>query len=378
MKCDPSRLGRLGAREPGRFLLAAALSLGAAGCSPKPNAAVPARLSQADADRIAAQRFDVDRYVTNAFIPKPGSPAPAPLSPPRTLRIGLQWLLSGDAAPWVVAQKKGFFSDAGLNVQLAEGGPGRDVLVGLLVGRIDLYVGYPEEALSMITSATGADLRMIGATLKSSGVGWIGLDRTIPKSARSTRRITAADLRGRRVGVQPGSDFLLSFLCDQLGLSPGEIHIMNEGATPDALVSGALDFYQGLRSDQPRLLERNGYYNWTFLSMADLGYTAYLDVSVVTADYCRRNPDVLASYMAALDRSLHWIDAHPRESAQIMLAALPRDGGSLAEMEARIRRETRLSIGDGSEPPLYMSRRKILNLVAILYRYRRLDLPAAP
>jgi NitT/TauT family transport system substrate-binding protein len=370
----PHRPAAPGAGRLIPFLAAAVL----AGCHAKPAPEGPKTLSKAEADRIVAERFDAERYVVNRFIPAPGAPRLPPLSPPRTLRVGLQWLMTGDAAPWVVAQRMGFFSDAGLDVHLEEGGPGRDVLIGLIMGRIDIYMGYPEVALSMITSRTGADVRMVCASMKESGVGWIGLDRTIPQDRRSAHRITAADLRGRRIGVQPGSDFLIAFLCDQIGLAPGEIRIMNEGATPDALVSGALDYYQGLRSDQPRLLERNGYRNWTFLSMADLGYTAYLDVSVVTAEFCRREPEVLYRYVAALSRAIAYIADHPHETAVMMVAAIPNDPGSVDEMEARIRRETPLCLGDGSEPPLYMSPARVRNLVSILYRYHRLDLPASP
>jgi ABC-type nitrate/sulfonate/bicarbonate transport system substrate-binding protein len=362
-------------QRAGKFLLPLFVAL-LAGCSAKPPADSQKKVSKAEADRIVAERLDLDRCVTNQFIPRPGAAQPPPLSSPRRLRIGLQWLMTGDAAPWVVAQKKGFFSDLGLDVELQEGGPGRDVLMGLIMGRIDIYMGYPEVALAMMTSRTGADLRMICATMKGSGVGWIGLDRTIPQDQRSSRRITAADFRGRRIGVQPGSDFLISFLCDQTGLSLDEIHIMNEGATPDALVSGALDYYEGLRSDQPRLLERNGYRNWTFLSMADVGYTAYLDVSVVTSDLCTREAGALACYVAALDRSIRYIAANPHESAQMMVAAIARDPGSVEEMEARIRLETPLCLGDGSEPPLYMSKEKLRSLASILYRYHRLDLAA--
>jgi NitT/TauT family transport system substrate-binding protein len=349
-----------------------------AGCAKQPEINRPPPVPKAEADRIVAERFNADRCITNEFIPAPGS-APLPrLVPTRPLRVGLQWLFTGDAAPWLVAQRLGFFSDEGLDVKLEEGGPGRNVLVGLVMGRIDVYLGYPDSALSMITSRTGADLKIICASLKDSGVGWIGLDRTIPPNRRSTRKITAADLRGRRLGVQPEADFLFQYLCDQLGLAPSEVREMSEGATPDALITGALDYFEGLRSDQPRLLERKGYDNWTFLPLSDLGYHSYLDVSVVTADFCRREPDVLARYVAALDRSIRYIAAHPHEAAEITVASIPGDPGTVAEMEARIRREILLCLGDGSEPPLFVSPAKVRNLVSILYRYHRIDLAAPP
>ncbi len=348
------------------------------GCSPHPGADWPKAIPQAEAERRVARSFDATRYVTNEFIPRPGAPPPAPIAPRRRLRVGLQWLLTGDAAPWVVAQKKGFFAAQGLDVQLEPGGPGRDVLSGVVVGRTDIYVGYPDLALAMVTSRTGADLRLICATMKSTEAGWMGLDRSIPTTQRSSRRIGAADLRGRRIAVQPESDYLIAYVCDQLGLSPGDLQLRRAGATPDGLLTGSLDYFQGLRSDQPRLLERNGYKNWTFLAVADLGYTSYLDVSVVTADFCRREPAVLAGYVAALDRALRYIAGHFHETAELMVQAIPGDPGSVDEMEARIRRETALTFGDGREPLLFIDPAKVRNFVTILYRYHRLDLPGAP
>jgi hypothetical protein len=57
-----------------------------------------------------------------------------------------------------------------------------------------------------------------------------------------------------------------------------------------------------------------------------------------------------------------------------MLAAITNDPGSVQEMEARVKRETQLSVGDGSERPLFISGARVRNLVSILYRYHRIEL----
>jgi ABC-type nitrate/sulfonate/bicarbonate transport system substrate-binding protein len=371
----------MGRIRPARTLraagpLAAALAALLAGCPARPGAGEPARITADQAER-AAERFDVGRFVTNRFIPRPGEPPPAPLRPRVRLRVALQWLISGDAAPWLVAEREGFFSSLGLDVELIPGGPGRQMLGGVVAGRYDVYVGYPDVVLALVASPTGADLRMIGATMKDSGVGWIGLDRSIPRTERSRRKITAADLRGKRIGVQPEAEFLLDYLCDRIGLPRSQITVLNEGATPDALVAGALDFYEGLRSDQPRLLERAGYENWTFLPMSEFGYSTYLDVSAVTADFCRRRPRVLACYLAALDRSIQYIAAHREQAARITAAGIPGYDGTVAEMRTRLDREIPLCLGDGSEPPLVITPARLTRLLAILDRYHRIDLAAS-
>ena len=332
-------------------------------------------MSQAAAEREVERRFDIRRYVTNEFIPGAGRPAPAPLASRRHIRIALQWLFTGDAAPWFVAQGNGYFSALGLDVELVEGGPGREMLGGVVAGRYDIYLGYPEVVLSMVASPTGTDMTMVCASMKDSGVGWIGLDHGIPQGQRSTRQITVSDVRGRRMGVQPGAEFLLELLCDHFGLAPSEVTPMSEGATPDPLVAGVLDYYQGLRSDQPRLLERAGYMNWTFLPASQFGYSPYMDVSAVTTAFYRAEPRLLACYVYAVNEAIAYIAKHPDEAAAMTVASIPRDAGTVREMRTRLDREIPLYFGDGSEPPLYIGEAKLKRQLAVLYRYHRVDLP---
>jgi ABC-type nitrate/sulfonate/bicarbonate transport system substrate-binding protein len=334
-------------------------------------------MSQAEAEQAVATRGDVHRYVVQDFIPKAGAPAPAPLNPRRTLKIGLYWVLNDELTPWFVGLDKGFFSDQGLDVQLEEGGPGRDMLSSLIAGRVDLYVGKPENVLFVLNSPTGADLKMIAALMKKTPVGWIGIDRTIPQTEASTRHIGADYLRGRRVAVTPGSEYMAGVATSELGLAPGDIHVLKAGATPDVLMSGAVDYYQGFSDNQPRILERNGYKNWTFFAFADIGYQDYWDVSVVTAETYQRDPQMLAAYVFALDRSMRYEMAHPEEAADIAIRHTPNYPETREEALWRIHKDIALYTGDGSEPLLMMNPAVIQKQLALLYRYHRIDLPAA-
>jgi ABC-type nitrate/sulfonate/bicarbonate transport system substrate-binding protein len=369
-----------------RILFLLALPCTLTGCSRSPGTADATSgpggntqpfLSQPEAEQAVAERFDVKRYVIQDFIPKPGAPPPPPIQPPRPLKIGLYWVLNDELTPWFVGIDKGFFADAGLDVQFLEGGPGRDMLSSLIAGRVDVYVGKPENALFVITSPTGADLKMIGALMKQTPLGWIGIDRTIPKDQPSTRRIGRDDLRGSRIAVTPGAEYMVDVATSELGLAPGDIHVLKAGATPDALMGGAIDYYQGFSENQPRVLERNGYKNWTFFPFSQLGYQDYWDVSLVTADFYKNNPAVLAAYIYALDRSIRYEIAHPEEAAEIAVRHTPDYPETKEEALWRIKKDIPLYTGDGSEPLLLMNDAVIQKQVALLYRYHRLDLPAA-
>ncbi len=370
-----------------RLIPACGLGLALVACSPAakqaPAAAASttdsqAPLSQTQAEKDVAARFDARRYVLRDFIPKPGAPPPAAVTPRRPLHIGLYWVMNDETTPWYVAKEKGYFSNLGLDVDFIEGGPNRDNMTSLLANRIDIYVGAAEVALFVINSRTGTDLKMICATAKETPVGWIGIDHSIPSSQRSTRVIGAEDLAGKKIGIQPGADYLATIVQDQLGLPPDSLKVMTAGATPDALMAGAIDYYQGFGENQPRVLERNGIMNWTFFPLARVGYHDYFDVSIVTADFYHQNPEALACYVYALSEAIQFETQHPEEAADIAVRYTPNYPVTKQEAFWRIQRDLKIYAGDGSEPILAMNPAVVQKQLALLYRYHQIELAPAP
>lgn len=334
-------------------------------------------MSQADAEKLVAERSPVSGYVVNDFIPQPGAPPPKPIVPPRTLNIGLYWVMNDELTPWYIAEEKGYFSQLGLNVKITEGGPGRDMLSSLVANRVDMYLGPVENALYVINSRTGADLKMTCALMKETPAGLIGLDNSIPRDQVSTRHVGREDLIGRRIAMTPGAEYLTDMICCELNIAPEDIHVVTAGATPDALIAGAADYYAGFRTNQPRILERNGYKNWTFFPYSDIGLHEYFDVSTVTADFCRQNPQVLTNYVYALDEAVRWEMTHVDEAADIAVRYTPEYPVTKQEALWRIKQEIPIYQGDGSEPLLAMKASVVQNELALLYRYRQIELPGA-
>ena len=358
----------------------AALALGGmTGCQPpKPDPAGSLPRSQAEAEAAVNARFDVARYLTNEFIPVPGAPAPTPLRPRRPLRLGLNWVANDQAAPWLLGREKGFFSDVGIDLEIVEGGPGRDHLNTLFAGHVDVYAGFSEPMFQMVTSPTGSALMMICANLKTSPLCWLALDKTVPHDQRSTKKPRPEDLRGKTFGVQPGGTYYIGYVLGQMGMSLDDVKIVNAGAGPDALIAGAMDYYQGWTDNQPRLLERNGYLNWEALSFADYGYADYGDISTVTPAFYAAEKELLRRYVYALDRSMRYLIEHPEESARIVAATKEVTSYQLnaADVLWRIQRDTPLFQGKGTEPLLSLDAGEMHETAVQMYRYHFLELPA--
>jgi ABC-type nitrate/sulfonate/bicarbonate transport system substrate-binding protein len=349
--------------------------LAAAGCSRPAAPIATAAMSQADAEREVSARVDVSRLYTNEFVDEADTPGPVHSGPPDQLRLGLLWLANDQTSPWFVGLDKGFFRDAGIDLRIVEGGPGRDNVPLLAGSQIELFAGNLEQGLEAVLNPTGADLVMICANFKESALSWAMLDRSIPQGQRSTRQVTAADLKGKRIGLQPGNeDLYVNIVCDHFGLTPSDLTVVTAGSTPDGLIGGAMDFYQCFSENQIRLFERRGYFNYMILPFRAIGYVSYTDVSVVRRDYLESHRDVLRRYVSALKRSFQYLIAHPQEAAEIS-SRMSTTPLTVPEVRWRIDRDIPLFLDEGKEPLLSLDPHTILAVTAQLYRYHLIELP---
>jgi ABC-type nitrate/sulfonate/bicarbonate transport system substrate-binding protein len=360
-------------------LAALACSLALLGCGGK-NASWEASaptVSEPDAIEYVSKNFDFRRNYTNEFVTLASTPPAKPVTPTRRVRLGLYWVANDQIAPWFVGIDKGFFREVGIDLEIVEGGPQRDNLSNLVGGNVDIYAGFAESIYQEITSRTGTDLVMVSANLKGTGNAWIMLDHTIPQANRSSHKVTVDDLRGHRIGIPTGAEYWAAFAREHFKLAPDDMVMVNVGTTPDALIAGTVDFYQGWYDDQPRLLDREGYHNYAILRFDELGYRSYSYISTVTRPYYKANPDVLRAYVYALKRSLQYLIDHPDEVSQLVARDCKAYELTPAQVKWRIDQDMPLFLGNGSEPLLAFDDRHMLVTVAQLYRYHQIELAPA-
>lgn len=141
---------------------------------------------------------------------------PAPGSAPAgTLRIGLPTGVTSFAnADVAVADAKGFFAREGLQVQVQNLRSGVSVVQGVVGGALDIGAASIEPVLN--AAAGGGNVAIIG-----SYADRLTVSAVTPSSIR-----TAADLRGRRVGVQEVGAFrevMSRLVLETGGLTPSDV-----------------------------------------------------------------------------------------------------------------------------------------------------------
>ena len=133
-------------------------------------------------------------------------------SPGKVVRIG--WVYAMANAPLIVAQKKGFFAEQGVNVKLTAYKSGPNVRRDLKAGRLDMaYIGAPPV------------YHWYAKGLKSKIIAKVNYGQAAVIVNKSSKIAKIEDLRGKKfagVKVRSGMDVLLrGFVLDEkAGLNP--------------------------------------------------------------------------------------------------------------------------------------------------------------
>ncbi len=134
--------------------------------------------------------------------------------------------------PLAIAQQRGYFRDAGLDVEIADFPGGSKSLQAVVGGSADVAAGAFEHVLNM--QAKGQDLRAIVLLAR-----YPGMVLALPP-ARAAEFRSAADLKGLKVGVTaPGSSthMFLNHLLGEAGLAVDTVSVIGIGAGASAIAA---------------------------------------------------------------------------------------------------------------------------------------------
>lgn len=227
-------------------------------------------------------------------------------------------------APLTIAERLGFFRQAGLDVEIIDVGGGSKALQALVGGSADITAGAFDHTIQMQAKRQ----EIIGIVL-------FGRHPSFALAVRSEKARTyqdARDLKGMKVGVTSlGSQtqVMVEYLAIQAGLAPTEISFVNVGGGAGAVVAirhGAVD---AVVTGEPAL---------TALALADdIKIVADTRTSAGTirvfgglypsgtmygrVNFIGRNPRTVQAFATAMVRTLLWMDQATAENIADVLPA---------------------------------------------------------
>src|SRR5205809_5143718 len=255
-----------------------------------------------------------------------GSTSPAALT---KVSIGLGYIPDIQFAPFYVAQSKGYYRDAGLDVTFHHGIV-NDLIGSMVLGHDTFVFASGDEEL--VARSKGLKVVDVATVFQKYPVSLI-----VPANSPIQ---TLADLKGHTIG-EPGpfgsTHVGLLALLYQAHLTPGDVHIQSIGFTQvAALIGHHVDAVVGYSNNEPLQLQKQGFAVRTF-AVSD--YQPLVSNGIVTTeDTLAHQHAMVQNFVQATLKGLQEVIANPTEAVQISKSYVPGMDANkaMSELQATI------------------------------------------
>lgn len=225
--------------------------------------------------------------------------------------VQLDWVAEPEHGGFYQAQARGFFKEAGLDVELIPGGPNAFAMQKVATGQVD--VSQADSTSVLLAIAQGLPLINIGAVFQN--------DPSVLMLHAENPVKSFKDLNGKTIMARPGWAFL-PYLKEKYGIDfnliPQNFSVANFIANPDLI-------QQGYFIAEPYHILKGGGQQPRFLFAWDAGFDAYT-VLVANKGWTQKNPATVKAFMAAYIRG--WRDYlvnDPSPAHELMKKANPEN-----------------------------------------------------
>jgi NitT/TauT family transport system substrate-binding protein len=224
--------------------------------------------------------------------------------------------------PLTVAERKGFFKEEGLEVEIPDFPGGARALQALVGGSADLVSGAYEHTINM--AAKKQPIRAVVLQMKYSSIA------LIMSKERAAKYKSPKDLKGLKIGVTaPGSstNMFVNNLLAKDGLKPTEVSIIGVGTGAGAVAAMEKGEIEAMANLDPVLtqLESTG----KFVAVSDsrtergmkeiYGGDYHASVIYTTEEFVRKYPNTVQAVVNAMVRADKWIaKATPQEIVELV------------------------------------------------------------
>ena len=233
----------------------------------------------------------------------------APAAATDKITLLLDWFVNPDHGPIIIAEQKGYFKDASLEVEVIAPADPADPPKLVAAGRAELAISYQPQLHLQV--AEGLPLVRVG-TLVATPLNCLLVLADGPVQS-------IADLRGGKVGfsVAGVEEALLKTILERNGVGLDEIDLVNVNwSLSPSLMSGQVDAVIGaFRNFELNQMDIEGIKGRCFY-LEEEGLPAY-DELIYIANRDSMNKDVIRRFLQATELATQYIINHPQDSWDI-------------------------------------------------------------
>lgn len=233
------------------------------------------------------------------------TPTPSPVK----VRFLLNFKVDSEHAPFYVSLAKGYYKDAGLDVEII---PGQgSAYAARLVGAGQADVGIIAAPTLIVSLTKGVPLQAVAMYYQSEPTTWFSLPTANIKSPQ--------DWVGKRVAVQPDSNTYIVYraLLDKLHIDRSKITEIPQGPDPvSPLLTNQVDVSVEFIYNQVLFQEKVP--NIVAIKAKDYGIEMYNLAIVVNTDFMNKNTDVVRRFVQATLKGIKYTSDNMKDALDIL------------------------------------------------------------
>ena len=276
-----------------------------------------------------------------------------------------QWTPQSQFAGYYIAQDKGYYKDAGLEVEFQHPSVSYSALNRLMEGSSDIITSQLTQA--MIAIDRGIPMVHALQTSQQNALVLLG---------RSDSIRTIEDLRKKKVGVWKAGFGDLAYIMDaELRLGIKWIPFL-EGT--NLFISGAIDATLGMSYNEYLQIRVSGYEDKIPIRLSETEYNYPEDGLYVSLDFYRRYPEKVKAFVEASRKGWEWAHEHPEEALNIVMNWAEKEQIHTNRIFQRWMLEEilRLQCEEGKkEPSFHLEDGVVKRLSDLLLKHNRIQSP---
>lgn len=235
----------------------------------------------------------------------------------------LKWLFNSSVAGDIYADEHGYFTEAGINVKVKEGGPGKNAINELELGQSHFGVASADQIIRALEK--GADVVVLAQIFQINPMQWI-YRATLPEIK------DLGQLKGKNIGLTFGGndESIMNTLFAKGGITKDDVKITGAKFDFTPFLTGKVDLWPVYRNSQGVILEdklaKEGE-KVRFMDPSAFGVSFVANSVITSRKMVEEQPEVVDKFIKALFKG--WNKAmDPANEAASLAAIAKRDKGN--------------------------------------------------
>jgi ABC-type nitrate/sulfonate/bicarbonate transport system substrate-binding protein len=204
--------------------------------------------------------------------------------------VRLKWFNQAQFSGYYVAQSKGLYEEAGLNVTLNPGGPNISQIQLVASGTDQLGITSGNQII--LARDKGIPVVAVAVIYEKSPIAIV--------SFKEKNITNPTDLIGKKIGIVFGDDdeVIYKALLKNQGINEIQINAQQKTFDLSQLISGQTDAEGVYEMNEPYLLQQKGY-DINIMKPRDYGINFYGDTLFTTEDMIKNHPETVRKFVQA-------------------------------------------------------------------------------